>query len=451
MTGKTELVIERPKTRYAEAADGVNVAYQVFGDGSLDLVIVPGWVSHLELLWEQAQTASFFRRLGEFSRVILFDKRGTGLSDPVTRAPSVDERMDDIDAVLKAVGSSRAALLGYSEGGPLALAFGATHADRVSAVIAYGSYARVLEAPDYPQGWTDETVELLFSGVRQAALTGAFYDVVTPSRKGDEEFRDWFSRLARQSASPAMMELYFKANMAMDVRPLLALLSLPVLVMHRTGDNLVNVNHGRYLAEHIPGAKYVELEGADHWPWFGDSDAVVEETEEFLTGMRHVGHANRVLATVLFTDIAKSTEQAARLGDKAWSERLDQHDAAVRRQIERFRGRAVKQTGDGVLATFDGPGRAVQCARAIQGATRAIGLEVRAGLHVGECEVRGADVSGLAVHIAARLADMAEADEVLVSRTVKDLVVGSGMEFEDRGEHKLKGVPGTWPLFAVES
>ena len=444
-------MVEVPEIRYAQAADGVSVAYQAFGDGSTDLVIVPGWVSHLELIWEQPQAAAFLRRLGEFSRVIIFDKRGTGLSDPVTHAPPVDERMDDVGAVMRATESERAALLGYSEGGPLALAYAATHPDRIPAVITYGSYARMLYAEDYPDGATDDVVDVIFEGLRLAATTGEFYDFVTPSRRGDEQFREWFKRLARQSASPAMMTHYFKANLGIDVRPLLASLPCPVLVIHRTGDNLVPVFHGRYLAEHTPGAKYVELDGGDHWPWFGDSDAVVEEIEEFLTGMRHVGHSDRVLATVLFTDIVNSTQHLAQLGDRAWKERLDQHDAAVRRQIERFRGRAVKHTGDGFLATFDGPARAVQCARAIQGASRGIDLEVRAGLHVGECEIRGDDVSGLAVHIAARLSAMAHADEVLVSRTVKDLVVGSGIEFVDRGEHVLKGVPGTWPVFAVQS
>jgi class 3 adenylate cyclase len=237
--------------------------------------------------------------------------------------------------------------------------------------------------------------------------------------------------------------------MNLDVRPILGSLRCPLLVLHRTGDNLVPVELGRYLAENVPGAKYLELEGGDHWPWFGDTEPVIEEIEEFLTGMRHVGQSDRLLATVLFTDIVGSTDQLARVGDKAWSERLNQHDAAVRRQVERFRGKAVKHTGDGFLATFDGPARGLQCARAIQGATNGLGLSVRAGLHTGECEVRGDDVSGLAVHIAARVAALAEADEILVSRTVVDLVAGSGLDFVDRGEHQLKGVPGTWKLFAV--
>ncbi len=440
---------ETPEVQYAKATDGIHVAYQVFGDGSTDLVIVPGWVSHLELIWEQDEAAAFLRRLGEFCRVVLFDKRGTGLSDPVNHAPPVDERMDDIGAVMEATGTKAAALLGYSEGGPLALAFAATHPEMVPALIAYGSYARVQHDDDYPIGWSGDAAQMLIEGIQKAGVTGESYDVVTPSRKGDEEFRRWFSRFARQSASPAMLELYTSANMNLDIRPILGSLRCPLLVLHRTGDNLVPVEFGRYLAENVPGAKYVELTGGDHWPWFGDTEPVIEEIEEFLTGARHVAQSDRVLATVLFTDIVGSTEQLARLGDRAWSERLNQHDAALRRQVERFRGKVVKHTGDGCLATFDGPARGLQCAKAIQGATNGIGLSVRAGLHTGECEIRGDDVSGLAVHIAARVAALAGADEILVSRTVVDLVAGSGLEFADRGERELKGVPGSWKLFAV--
>jgi pimeloyl-ACP methyl ester carboxylesterase len=437
-----------PETRYARSGS-LHIAYQVVGEGPIDLVIVPGWVSHLEVVWQQEQAAAFLRRLGEFCRLILFDKRGTGMSDPISYAPAVDERMDDIRAVMEAVGSERAALLGYSEGGPLALVFAATYPDRVSAVIAYGSYARLTRAPDYPDGRTDDELEVFYDGIVQAGTTGEFYDVVVPSRHGDDEFREWFARITRQSASPAMMILYFEANIAIDIRAVLPLIHAPTLVLHRTGDQLVRVELGRYLARQIPGARLVELEGGDHWPWFGDTEAVVEEIEEFLTGARHVPRTDRVLATVMFTDIVGSTQHLAEMGDRIWKQQLDQHDAVTSRQVERFRGTSVKHTGDGVLATFDGPARAVQCAQAIQNATRAIGLEVRAGLHVGECEVRGSDVSGMAVHIAARVADLAEPDEILVSSTVKDLVTGSDIEFVDKGLQKLKGVPDEWRLFAV--
>jgi pimeloyl-ACP methyl ester carboxylesterase len=290
-----------PETRYARSGD-LHIAYQVIGDGPIDLVIVPGWVSHLEVLWQEPQARTFLRRLGEFSRLIMFDKRGTGMSDPITYAPPVDERMDDIRAVMEAAGSERAALLGYSEGGPLSLFFAATYPDRVSAVIAYGSYARLTRAPDYPEGRTDEELELFYDGIVRAGTTGEFADVVVPSRHGDDDFREWFARITRQSASPAMMVLYFKANVAIDIRPVLPSIQVPTLVLHREGDLLVPVEHGRYLGGHIPGAKLVELEGGDHWPWFGNTEAVIEEIEEFLTGARHVPRTDRVLATVMFTD-----------------------------------------------------------------------------------------------------------------------------------------------------
>jgi pimeloyl-ACP methyl ester carboxylesterase/class 3 adenylate cyclase len=438
----------QPAIQYAKSGD-VHVAYQVIGEGPIDLVIVPGWVSHLEILWEEPQAAAFLRRLGEFSRLIIFDKRGTGMSDPMTYAPPIDERMDDIRAVMDAAGSERAALLGYSEGGALALVFAASHPDRVLAVIAYASFVRLLRGSDYPFGYSEEAVARFLEGAARAGATGDLYDVVVPSRRGDEQFRQWFARITRLAASPAMMELSLRANMSIDIRRLLPSIRVPTLVLHRKDDQLVLADHGRYLGEHISGAKYVELPGGDHWPWFGDTDGVVEEIEEFLTGMRHAAPSNRVLTTVMFTDIVGSTQRLAEMGDTAWRRVLDQHDAVTGRQVERFRGRQVKHTGDGVLATFDGPARAVQCARTIRDATRAIGLEVRAGLHVGECELRGDDIGGLAVHIAARVAEVAGPGEILVSSTVKDLVAGSGIAFEERAARQLKGVPGEWRLFSV--
>jgi class 3 adenylate cyclase len=438
----------QPVTQYAKSGD-VSIAYQVVGDGPIDLVIVPGWVSHLELIWEEPQAAAFLRRLGEFSRLILFDKRGTGMSDPMTYVPPVDERMDDIRAVMDAAGSERAAMLGYSEGAPLALVFAAIHPDRTSAVIAYAGFARLMRAPDNPMGFSEDVLNQFIESTVRAGVTGEFYDLVIPSRHGDDQFREWFARIVRQSASPAMMRVLMEANSNIDIRELLASIRAPTLVLHRTDDNVVRVELGRALAAGIAGAKYVELAGGDHWPWFGDTEAVVEEVEEFLTGMRHTGPVDRVLATVMFTDIVGSTEHLARVGDKAWRLLLDQHDSVTGRQVERFRGRALKHTGDGVLATFDGPARAVQCARTIQDATRAIGLEVRAGLHVGECELRGADIGGLAVHIAARVAEAAGPGEILVSSTVRDLVAGSGLEFSDCGARELKGIPGEWRLFSV--
>jgi class 3 adenylate cyclase len=319
----------------------------------------------------------------------------------------------------------------------------------VSSVIGYGTYARVRWAPDFAHGWDDDFVERFSAGLRDAGAEGAYSDVVVPSRRGDQRFREWFARLCRQAASPSMAMLYLRANVDIDIRELLPSLRVPVLVIHRTGDRLVRVELGRDLATRIPGARFVELDGGDHWPWFGDSEAVVEEVEEFVTGVRHAPATDRVLATVLFTDIVGSTEHVARLGDSAWKRVLDEHDSLIVRQVERFRGRTVEHTGDGVLATFDGPARAVQCARTIQEASHAIGVEVRAGLHAGECERRGDDIGGLAVHIGARVAALAGPGEILVSSTVRDLVVGSGIEFTDRGQHELKGVPGEWRLYGV--
>jgi class 3 adenylate cyclase len=437
-----------PRTRYARAGD-VHVAFQVFGEGPLDLVVVPGWVSHVEVIWEEPQAAAFLRRLADFARVIMFDKRGTGMSDPLFHAPALDERLEDVTAVMDAAGCERAALLGYSEGGPLALMFAATYPARTTAVMPYGSYARIMRADDYPEGMTEKIAEMFFEGVKRAGDTGELYDVVVPSRSGDLQFRDWFARITRLSASPQMLVHYFKANMSIDVRSLLGSVRAPALVLHRVGDNLVRVGHGRYLAAHIPGARYVELDGGDHWPWFGDADSVVEEIEEFLTGMRHAPSTDRTLATVLFTDIVDSTGHVKRVGDTAWRRTLDAHDDVVRRQVERFRGRIAKQTGDGVLATFDGPARATQCAVSLLDATRAIGLEVRAAIHVGECETRGDDVAGVAVHLCARILDKARAGEVLTSATVRDLVTGSGFRFEDRGRHVLKGFDEPFHLYAV--
>jgi class 3 adenylate cyclase len=295
----------------------------------------------------------------------------------------------------------------------------------------------------------DHLLEAWIEGVCRAGETGEFYDVVVPSRKGDERFRQWFAQICRQAASPGMMRMLMRANSMIDIRQVLPSIQMPTLVLHRTGDQLVRVEHGRALAAALPEAKFVELEGGDHWPWFGDSGALVEEIEEFLTGMRHSGPSDRVLTTVMFTDIVGSTERVAAIGDRAWRELLDRHDAVTARQVERFRGRALKHTGDGVLATFDGPARAVQCARTIRDATLAIGVDVRAGLHVGECEVRGDDIGGLAVHIAARVADAAGRGQILVSSTVKDLVAGSGLDFTDAGARALKGVPGKWRLYEV--
>jgi class 3 adenylate cyclase len=434
--------------RYAKSGD-LSIAYTVFGDGP-DLVIAPGFISHLDLIWEERSVAHFYSRLGSFRRVITFDKRATGLSDPAPHAPTLEECVDDLQAVMAAAGSECADLLGVSEGGTMAMLTAATHPRRVKALVLYGTFARLLEAPDYPLGVTAEQVakmaEISSRGWGEGIGLGAW----APSRQHDAELREWWARLQRVAASPGTIRNIFGLYPQVDIRDVLPAIPVPTLVLHRRDDRMVDVEMGRYLADHIPGAKFVELEGADHLFFTGDADAIVDEIEEFLTGVRPQPPVERVLATVLFTDIVDSTRHAVEAGDERWKELLSRHDAQVRRQLERFHGREVNTTGDGFVATFDGPARAIRCATAIRDAVRALGIDVRAGLHTGEVEMREGDISGIAVHLAARVAAAAGAGEVLVSRTVVDLVAGSGLSFTPRGAHTLKGVPGEWELFAVE-
>jgi pimeloyl-ACP methyl ester carboxylesterase len=442
---------ETPRTRYARSGD-YSVAYQVVGDGDVDLVYVPGFASHLEVFWEQPQYSRFLRRLASFSRLILIDRLGTGLSDrlPPGRASTVDERMDDIREVMDAVGSERAALLGWSEGTMPCVTFAATHPDRTSALVIYGGMPRVIRADDYPIGPTPELYDAW--ATRLASLWGESEEILrywAPTAVADPDARAWFLRYNRLSASPGAVAALWEALRETDVRDVLPTIAVPTLVIHRSEDTLVPVEHGRFMAERIPGAKYVELPGTDHLWWFGDQDDIVDEVEEFLTGERHAPEPDRVLATVLFTDIVGSTSRAAELGDQRWREVLERHEGIMRRQLSRHRGQQVKNTGDGFLATFDGPARAIRCARAVSDEMSELGFEIRAGLHTGECEAMDGDIGGIAVHIGARVAAMAGAGEVLVSQTVKDLVAGSGIEFEDRGSHDLKGVPGEWRLFAA--
>jgi pimeloyl-ACP methyl ester carboxylesterase len=444
--------VNPPATRYTKSG-GVNIAYQVVGEGPVDVVLVPGWLSHLELAWEEPTHARLFRRLGSFSRLILFDKRGTGLSDRVAEheLPTLEERMDDVRAVMDAAGSERAALFGFSEGAPMSILFAATHPERTQALVLFGGFAHWVRDDDTP--WAPsredhEAVALVYeTHWGEAVGLSAF----APSVAGDAEFRRRFASLLRMAASPGAAVALLRMNVEIDVRPVLPLVRVPTLVLHRTGDRVVAVEGGRYLAEHIPGARLVELGGSDHLLWVGDTDAVVDEVEEFLTGMRHVAEPDRVLATVVFSDIVSSTERAAALGDQQWRTVLDAHNTVVAHQLERFRGRLVKWLGDGVLATFDGPARAIRCGQAIVDEGRRMGVDIRVGVHTGECEVRDDDVGGLAVHIAARVMARAGPGEVVVSSTVKDLVVGSGFDFTDRGSHQLKGVPGKWRLFAAGS
>jgi pimeloyl-ACP methyl ester carboxylesterase len=439
-----------PETRYARSGD-VNVAYQVLGEGSIDLVFVMGWVSHLDWFWEEPGFARFLRRLASFSRLILFDKRGTGLSDrvPDRELPTLEERMDDVRAVMDAVGSRRAALMGVSEGGPLCLLFGATYPDRTQALVLIGSYARRLWAEDYPWGSPREERNRFIEEVRRSWGGPVGLELRAPSRCRDESFRRWWATYLRMGASPGAAYALTRMNAEIDVRDVLSVIQAPTLIVHRTGDRSLPVEGARYMAERIPGARFLELPGDDHLPFVGDQDEILDEVEEFLTGARPEPEPSRVLATILFTDVVGSTERAAELGDDRWRNLLAEHNRLVRRELERHRGREVATAGDGFLATFDGPVRAIRCALAVREAVRRLGLEIRAGIHTGEIELLDGDVGGIGVHIAARVAAAAEAGEVVVSRTVTDLVAGSAIEFEDRGLRTLKGVPGEWRLFGV--
>jgi pimeloyl-ACP methyl ester carboxylesterase len=438
----------RPETRYARSGD-VNIAYQVVGDGPRDLVLVPGWLSNVETFWEEPSVARFLERLATFSRLILFDKRGTGLSDRVVDIPNLETRMDDVRAVMDAVGSSRAALLGYSEGGPMCALFSATYPERTTALIMIGSYARRIWAPDYPFGTPREQWEAFADSVVRDWGGPVGLDSRAPSMAGDTQFREWWSRFLRLSGSPSAGRAVMLMNGEIDVRHILPAVRVPTLIVHNAGERTVPVEAARYLATHIPDAKYVELPGVDHLPFVGNAEAILDEIEEFLTGARRGVDTDRVLATVLFTDIVDATRRASELGDRRWRDLLDAHYGLIREELDRFRGREIDTAGDGFLAAFDGPARAVRAAAAINTGVRRLGLEIRAGLHTGECEVMGAKLGGVAVHIGARIAGLAAAGEVLVSSTVRDLVAGSGLKFTDRGLHALKGVPGDWRLFAA--
>jgi pimeloyl-ACP methyl ester carboxylesterase len=440
----------QPETRYTKSGD-VNIAYQVVGDGALDLVYVSGWISNVELAWEEPTYARFLRRLASFSRLITFDKRGTGLSDPVPlrELPTLEERMDDLRAVLDAAGSQRAALFGHSEGGNMSVLFAAAHPERTVALVTFGIFAKRLWSPDYPWAPTAEARQRTIDELERD--WGGQMDVGELAPGADEAFKRRLATYLRRSASPGAAVALLRMNTDIDTRAVLPTIRVPTLVLHRTGDRDANVEEGRWIASQIPGARFVELPGEDHLPWVGDQDAVLDEVQEFLTGVRPPPEPDRVLATVLFTDIVGSTERATELGDRRWRELLERHHDLVRRQLDRFQGREVDTAGDGFLATFDGPARGIRCARAIGGALGELGLDVRAGLHTGECELLGDKVAGVAVHTGARVAAQAAPGEVLVSQTVKDLVAGSGIEFEDRGVHALKGVPGEWRLYAVSN
>ena len=436
--------------QYARSGD-LRIAHATFGDGPVDLVFVPGFVSHIENWWEANAPARFFRRIASFSRLIMFDKRGTGLSDPFAGVPTLEERIDDVRAVMDAVDSSSAFLCGLSEGGPMSILYSATYPDRTRGLILIGSTARLLEAPGYPSGWTRERLEGFLEEMTETWGQGGLMNLFLPSFAEDDRARRLWARYQRMGGSPGTARALMEANALIDVREVLPHIQVPTLVIHRTDERVLPVFHGRYLADNIPDARFLEQPGDDHLPWLGDAAGVLDAIEEFVTGSRHHVDENRVLATVLFTDIVDSTRRAAEAGDRGWRELLDAYDEVGMREVERFRGRRVKTLGDGMLALFEGPARGVYCAEAVRDAIADLGVNMRAGLHVGECELRDDDVGGLAVHIGARIAGLAGPGEILVSRTVRDLVAGSGLRFDDRGEHELKGVPDSWPLYAVAS
>ena len=433
-----------PVTRYAKSGD-VHIAYQVFGSGPVDLVVAPGFVSHIEHYWEEPDLTRWLLRLGGFARVVIFDKRGTGLSDRVGELPGLDQRMDDVRAVMDAVGIERAALLGISEGASLAMLFAATHPEPCQALVLYGAFARF--ASWFP---TKEGFQAFLDYIDRDWGSAASAAKFAPSRQSDAAFQQWWGRFERLGASPSAAIALMRMNSEIDVTDILPSIHVPTLVIHRTQDAVVNVEGGRFLAERIPDARYVELPGIDHLVYIGDNTPKIADLiEEFLTGSRVVVEADRVLATVLFTDIVGSTTRAEQLGDQRWRNLLDAHHAAVRRELARFRGNEVKSLGDGFLATFDGPARSIRCASAITEAVRPLGIEVRIGLHTGEVELSEDDVRGIAVHVASRVASLASPSEVLVSRTVKDLVAGSGIQFGERGRHLLHGLQEPMELYTA--
>ena len=444
---------EIPETRYATTADGVHVAYQVLGTGPPDLLYVPGFVSHVELNWEWPEIARFMRSLASMARLITLDRRGTGMSDrvPDSELPTLEVRMDDLRAVIEAVGAIRPVLMGVSEAAPLCALFAATHPDQIAALILDAGYPRYRWAPDYPLGGTPEEVDKQIGEIEANWGTQEFgQDIaraVAPTLAADPKFRAWFAMYLRRAASPGAAVAIERMGDDIDIRTALPVIGVPTLVIHRTKDS--NAPSSRFMAERIAGAKLVELPGEDHAAWSGNQEAFLAEIERFLAGVGEGGDLDRVLSSVLFTDIVGSTAKAVEIGDRAWKELVEHHHQRVRAQLARFRGREIDVAGDGFLATFDGPARAVRCASAICRSVGEIGVEVRAGVHTGEVELSGEGIKGVAVHIGARIAALAEPSEVLVSSTVKDLVAGSGLVFEDAGEHQLKGVPDRWHLYRM--
>ena len=438
-----------PETHFAEN-DGVSIAYQVFGDGPKDLIYIPGWLSNLDIFWEEPRVARFLLSLARFSRVIVIDRRGTGLSDRVA-PPTLEVQMGDVTAVMDAAGSNRAAFLGNSEGGSMCALFAASHPDRTTSLITIGGYAKWIRSDDYPYGAEPDEAEQWFHQVENEWGGPIAIDFTTPSLSNDEKHRQWTAKFYRSSASKADAIAMLRMNADIDLRAVLSSINVPTLVLQAKDDLTNSLESGRDLASRITNAKLVEMDCKDHVPWGDCSKVIIREIQDFLGEEEKVRVTDRVLTTVLFTDIVDSTQLANDFGDEKWSDLLEGHHEAVRRELEIFRGHEVKTTGDGFHATFDGPARSVQCAVAIRESTRRLGLNVRIGIHTGECEVRGQSLEGVAIHMAARVSGMAAGGEILVSRTVKDLVAGSGIEFEDFGTHALKGIPDVHQIFRVTS
>lgn len=435
-----------PEIKYARNGD-VSIAYQVLGDGPVDIIYVPPFVSNLELQWQEPQQARYLERLASFSRLVMFDKRGTGLSDR-TGIATLEERMDDVRAVMDAVSLERAVVFGTSEGGAMSLLFTATYPERVQALILYGGYARQVAAPDYPEGISTEIAKDRIEVLRSRWGQGVMASFMAPERAADPMFLERQARWERLSASPGAVVALYQMICEIDVRHLLTAIKVPTLILHREGDP-AHAPQSRFLGHHIPGARMVELPGKEYYPFFGDQDAIFGEIEEFLTGTRSRSDVDRVLATVLFTDTIDSTRRAVELGDREWRELLESHHTLIREELKRFRGREIDTAGDGFFAAFDGPARAIRAAVAIVDKLLKLGIRVRAGIHTGECDVMDNKLSGVAVHTGARVASLAGPGEVLVSSTVRDLVAGSGLRFGDRGVHQLKGIPGGWQLYSV--
>ncbi len=439
-----------PVTKYAKSGD-VHVAYQVIGNGPLDLVLVPGWASHIEYAWEWPSYAHLLERLTSFSRLIWFDKRGTGLSDRVAELPTLEQRMDDLRAVMDAASSKKAAVFGVSEGGSMSALFAATYPERTTALVLCGSFAKRQWDPEYPWAPTVEEREKWISEIEKGWGGAVEVSSLAPSMAANDSFCEWFTTYGKLSVSPGAAVALARMNTYIDIRQVLPSIHVPTLIIHSVGDRDVKIGNGRYLAEHIPGARLVELTGEDHLAWIIDPDPIADVVQEFLTGVRPSPPIDRVLTTILFTDIVRSTDRATRMGDQDWRRLLLKHNELVRKELSHFRGREVKTTGDGFLATFDGPARAIKCAEAIRASLAPLGIEIRAGLHTGECELLGDDIGGVAVHIAARVLEKAGKGEIVASSTVKDLVSGSGTRFQERGWHTFKGVQGRWRLFRVIS